>query len=865
MEKIFISYRQIKHIVFALLLISVHTDIFSQVTINGVTYTLNSSTRVATVYQMPSTSQVDSLVIPSTVNYKGENYNVKAIAENAFKDCKSLTSIDIPNSVRGIPRRCFSGCSNLETVTLGESTYYIDEYAFYNCSNLRQINFPDGFERIYNSAFGYCTSLKEIHLNATAIGNNAFSRSGLEKITFSPKLKSIGEYAFDDTKIERLEIPKGVTSIGKGFLQNCGNLKELTVPFIGATPNPTGTSENTVLGYFFSRSSGTGCKNKVLQWYRNASNNIVGSDFYFPDSLTKITVNGDCALYSSFNGCNNLKEIVLAGNIRTIGERCFYNNIGITQIDLPPSVRRIEWAAFENCENLERVSLPDSLQVIGESAFNSCTSLREIIIPSQVNTIGVNAFYRCTSLREVTIPSKVSSIDMDSQNRNNAFSSCTNLETIKILSNYITKNLVLEKLVDLYDADSLRNIIFDGEVSYIRNSFISNPKKHFQTISVGGKRTQIANYAFRGLKVDTLHLSKGLEDLGPQDFSLPPYVTYTGMEEDWNLIENNSSLYPDEFHYGIIIPGEKFEKDNIFYYALDTIPAKAAVIKGPSPYARNVYIPKSVSIHNQIFEVSHIADNAFGDECKLDTIFYGGNKVEWQKLLIGKNNDALFNTPIVYNYNAFDFPQENLQNRLYINNQSVCLNERNYLSIQLKNEVPINGFQFELELPIGFSVATDERNQYNVTLSSERSSVEGHDILEVSRLNNGRYLIICSSSSRNTFSGNDGTVLSIELMINDDLCDGEYQVSLNNISISDEHMTVYRTYHETFPLTLYSYTIGDVNGDSNISVTDAVGVISHILNKTPDIFNNSAADINGDGEITITDVVSLLETIIGKQ
>ena len=58
-------------------------------------------------------SSNSNLIVPSFININGEDIPVKAIADNAFYKCDSLTSIYIPNSVTTIGEWAFLGCSNL--------------------------------------------------------------------------------------------------------------------------------------------------------------------------------------------------------------------------------------------------------------------------------------------------------------------------------------------------------------------------------------------------------------------------------------------------------------------------------------------------------------------------------------------------------------------------------------------------------------------------------------------------------------------------------------------------------------------------------------------------------------------------------
>ena len=77
--------------------------------------------------------------------YVGD-YNIKEstrlIANDAFWDCESLTSITIPNSVTAIGFGVFQGCSSLTSITIPESVTSIGDWAFYDCESLKSVKVP---------------------------------------------------------------------------------------------------------------------------------------------------------------------------------------------------------------------------------------------------------------------------------------------------------------------------------------------------------------------------------------------------------------------------------------------------------------------------------------------------------------------------------------------------------------------------------------------------------------------------------------------------------------------------------------------------------------------------------------------------
>jgi hypothetical protein len=65
--------------------------------------------------------------------------NITIIGSHAFSGCKSLIKVVIPDSVTSIRQGAFSGCDALEKVTIGKNVVNIEQYAFMNSSNLDRL------------------------------------------------------------------------------------------------------------------------------------------------------------------------------------------------------------------------------------------------------------------------------------------------------------------------------------------------------------------------------------------------------------------------------------------------------------------------------------------------------------------------------------------------------------------------------------------------------------------------------------------------------------------------------------------------------------------------------------------------------
>ena len=79
-----------------------------------------------------------------------------------FNNCKSLTSVTIPNNVTSIGDNAFSGCSGLTSVTIPNSVTSIGSVAFWGCSGLTSITIPNSVTSIGSAAFWGCSGLTSI-------------------------------------------------------------------------------------------------------------------------------------------------------------------------------------------------------------------------------------------------------------------------------------------------------------------------------------------------------------------------------------------------------------------------------------------------------------------------------------------------------------------------------------------------------------------------------------------------------------------------------------------------------------------------------------------------------------------------------
>lgn len=120
----------------------------------------------------------------------------------SFEDCRSLTSVTIPESVTVIDYGAFRNCEKLADITIPNNLVWIGIKAFENCKSLEEFEIPKGVPSIEEGAFRGCKSLTDI--------------------TIPDNVRKIGEEAFADCRsLKKFEIPESVTKIGKDVFKNC--------------------------------------------------------------------------------------------------------------------------------------------------------------------------------------------------------------------------------------------------------------------------------------------------------------------------------------------------------------------------------------------------------------------------------------------------------------------------------------------------------------------------------------------------------------------------------------------------------------------------------------------------------------------
>ena len=198
---------------------------------------------------------------------------------------------------------------------------------------IEKLIIPDNIEEIEDSAFEDC-GIEELIFEGDEIniGEGAFSENGISKLQL-PKKAVLHAHAFYDNELETLFIPKDVKLCGEAI---------------------------------FARTSVT--------------------EVEIEDGLTEL--NNDIFEFS------NLEKIKLPNTLTEIPYGAF-SNVELKSLEIPEGVEIIGDYAFFDCDELTNVKLPTTLRKIGEGAFSQCVELKSINIPMGCE-VAEDAFEGCS-------------------------------------------------------------------------------------------------------------------------------------------------------------------------------------------------------------------------------------------------------------------------------------------------------------------------------------------------------------------------------------------------------------------------------------------------------------------------------------
>lgn len=464
--------------------------------IDGLRYCLDDTNGLAKFAGLNKSTDITSLVIPSTVRKDGKSYAVVSIDFNNHYRQEKLVNISLPKTLRYIGNYAFAYLPSMQYLEIPENVTTMGTDIFYESNNLktikinavappmvgsfngtsqRKVYVPDGSLHAYRLATPWnnyvlvggegtsvsidhvaagelghfildkATYLQEVNkltvvsgnlnsddwktlksmtnlveldisgMTVTSIPSSAFSdRWGLEKIILPKKLEAIGNHAFSGTGLKEIELPESLTTLDYNAFSYCASLSSVKIP---------GKVER-ISPYSFYK-----CSNLQKVELAEGIKFIDNQAFYYCDRLQSINFPSTLTSigYEAFRE-TDLSEVNIPGSVENIGSNAFYRNKNLKKLTFGEGLVNIEGTAFSECVSIDSIVCPSTLRTIGESAFYRCKNLKQISLNEGLINIKSYAFSGCTGLTDIVLPSTLEYC------KEYAFNECGNIKTIEARS-----------------------------------------------------------------------------------------------------------------------------------------------------------------------------------------------------------------------------------------------------------------------------------------------------------------------------------------------------------------------------------------------------------------------------------------------
>lgn len=526
-------------------------------TSNGVElcYSVTNESAATCTVVGPVDKTIESVVIPATVNLNGKDYTVTSINSMAFNRCRSLASVEIPNTVTSLGNRSFFSTTSLKNIVIPSSVRTIDgaafqysgltsveipnsvsywgTYIFSDCAALANVTLGNSLPDIGARNFQNCTSLKSIILppSVKSIGARAFlGCTSLEKIYMGPNVANIGELAFDKVELGDIYITA----------QSAPSLQKDSFSNYGATLHLQGMQTQDVYKKAEYWENFTQAKDTMT--IPESMSTYNGINLY---SHTPVVANfGETATHMlpRFN-CNAVKYTTKLNtsssasplDVPTIFWKSsnskliyvdFSGNFIINAVPSEPVVITAQsiYADGPEIEITVTGCIPYTYQgqtlyyTILDEASGTCavtapvdSDISTAIIPQTAKLNGKNytvvrvgdqAFFQCALLSEVSLPNTITFIG------NRAFYGAKSLEDIVI------PNSVTSVSGAVFQGTGLRTIVLPNSVKYC-GSYVFADCQNLTTVILSHSLSSLPNYTFlRCSKLQSVVLPPAIKSIG---------------------------------------------------------------------------------------------------------------------------------------------------------------------------------------------------------------------------------------------------------------------------------------------------------------------------------------------------------------
>ena len=291
-----------------------------------------------------------------------------ALKSNTYENGRGIMRFE--DALTTIGDAAFWGC-NFKTILLPGSLVMIDEQAFGACRSLKTVNIPESVENIGSyAAFVYCDSLasftgkfatedhRSLVVNGVMVG---FAPFGLTQYTIDKSVKEIGSVFFYCRSLTSINIPNGIKTINYEAFEGCTGLTQLVLP----------SSLETIRNHAFRDCEGLSSMkipdkvNYIGEGCFDGCSSLASFSGKYASDDGRYLLKDNTILAFALSGCqhlfipegitetcpiqgfNGLKSIVFPSTITTFGQVSYCNSLDSLVINVvtpPTSINRSWWS-----------------------------------------------------------------------------------------------------------------------------------------------------------------------------------------------------------------------------------------------------------------------------------------------------------------------------------------------------------------------------------------------------------------------------------------------------------------------------------------------------------------------------------------
>lgn len=801
---------------------------------------LSTGLKEAHNYAFYNCPQLTSLIFPNPLTLLGnyacaENiglnnvvFNEEAgndlsftIGDYTFRNCPGLTTLTFPSKTISIGNYCFFDTENLTDITFTDSNreiylgYGADSYTSYGWdqiplfgnSNLLSLyigrnitykaDYSHGYSPFYNQrnlsdvrfsqagCVTYCHDYLLYNVNnceqlilpesLKKIGNSTFrGMTILKDIVIPNAVTEMGTYAFsEDTGLKSAKLSTGCAWLKEGVFSECSSLLSITIP-------PVVTKMDTKL---FAN-----CKSLDTVTFEGNSDMI---EMGYGASQVEYGLFRDCPVVtlnldrwlsynteepsrSPFYSIETLKNLNIGSNVGVIDKYMFSYCTGLETVYLPDNIESVGLWGFRGCSSLKDVRLSEKLSQISDYGFSECTSLDNVIFPASMTSIADNSFSNCTSLRKLDLGKSLMIIGPA------AFKNDTALEGIEIPETLY--GLGVEAFAN---CTSLPSVAIRAISSVGRQAF--QGCTGLQWVSLSDKTTSLGENSFDGCT--DLKYVKSYAEFPPEGL-----VNFPA-----DVVANGTLFVPES---------------SIDYYTYSPTWEEWYSIR---PITDNVLV-SSISLNE--------TEHNFKATETLQLIATVGAEEATDKGVLWRSSDE----------NIATVDTEGLVTAVSVGDVIVTA-------------IAADGSGIKAECSISVLPTMVESIQIasaNNTLKKGRTISLNAKVMPQTATNSG--ITWSSSDSACATVNEEGLVKAISA--------GEVEIIAT--AADGSGITA------TFALTVIPPTKGDSNDNDELTITDAVNTANYAVGNEVENFNFEAADVNGDNRITLADASGTVTELLNQ-